>query len=323
MTARKAGTPQSTSWTRTADPERPRSTNADVVLGIDAGGTRMRARAVVGTQVVFEGRGGPGNPLMVAQETLSASYDAALRGCPEPSRVGACVAGTRDAEARDRVVRLLRGHFPAAELHVVPDYVATFHAAPDETDVCVIAGTGSLICSYTAGAYSLSGGYGWILGDHGGASRLGRAALEWIADNPACLGSRDLGGEIEALFSTRDMRRLVTLLHSSPAPAEFLARAAVTLTRRAEDGELWAVERLTHEMTLLARDVGAHVAAHFSDRPQVSVALSGGVWSSSAATGIFVDRLAKACPAAVSVARSRHEPIVGAVRFASSIPAVR
>ena len=69
-------------------------------------------------------------------------------------------------------------------MHVAPDYVAAFLAAPPDSDLCIVAGTGSVVCSRAVdGSFLISGGRGWILGDHGGAARLGQAALEhYVAD---------------------------------------------------------------------------------------------------------------------------------------------
>src|SRR6185437_17111265 len=58
-----------------------------VIVGIDAGGSSTRVRAQAGSVLVFEGAGGPGNPVMTGPETVRASYHAALGGCPAASRV--------------------------------------------------------------------------------------------------------------------------------------------------------------------------------------------------------------------------------------------
>ncbi|XIE82094.1 hypothetical protein AB6O49_07585 [Streptomyces sp. SBR177] len=69
-----------------------------VVVGIDAGGTRTRARcadAATGT-VLGEGTGGPGNALSVPAEELVRHLAEALRGALPPgaqAAVGAVVAG--------------------------------------------------------------------------------------------------------------------------------------------------------------------------------------------------------------------------------------
>ena len=98
-------------------------------------------------EVIYEGTGGPGNPLTADLETVRASYLAALAGCPLPARVAACVSGAGSEPRRTQITDLLAGRFPGADVLVVPDYVAAFLAAPPGTDVCVVAGTGSVVCS--------------------------------------------------------------------------------------------------------------------------------------------------------------------------------
>jgi hypothetical protein len=63
-----------------------------VVVGIDAGGSSTRVRALLSGATIYEGTGGPGNPLMADQETIRASYHAALAGCPDAARIAAARA---------------------------------------------------------------------------------------------------------------------------------------------------------------------------------------------------------------------------------------
>jgi hypothetical protein len=73
------------------------------------GGSSTRARAACHGVVVFEGSGGPGNPLATDEDTLQASYAAALAGCPDPSYVVACVSGAGSRDQQVRPVDLLNG----------------------------------------------------------------------------------------------------------------------------------------------------------------------------------------------------------------------
>src|SRR5215469_3739415 len=107
-------------------PEPP--ARSPVVVGIDAGGSSTRARAVAHGDLLFDGTGGPGNPLTVDERTLSASFAAALAGCPEPDHVAACVAGAANAEPSSRISGLLTRMFPGASVQVHPDYVAAAQA---------------------------------------------------------------------------------------------------------------------------------------------------------------------------------------------------
>jgi N-acetylglucosamine kinase-like BadF-type ATPase len=289
----------------------------DVVLGIDAGGSRTRARATRHGKVIYEGAGGPGNPFTTDLETLHASYLAALGGCPLPARVAACVSGAGRESRRAQITALLTDRFPGADVLVVPDYVAAFLAAPAGTDVCVVAGTGSVVCSEAAdGTYPVSGGQGWILGDHGSATRLGRAALEQFVADPAS-ANPSFTVAVEREFGASDWRLVVSAVSSARNPAPLLARAAPLLTAAAESSVPWAVDCLDAEMTTLAATAAGHIERHLSGAAELSVALSGGVWSSPLARSALIAALAQRCRCPVRVTRSSRDPVEGAVRLAA------
>jgi len=292
----------------------------DVAVGIDAGGSRTRARATRQGAVVYEGSGGPGNPLTADSETVRASYSAALAGCPTAATVAACVSGARGQAQREQIAGLLAGRFPGADIQVAPDYVAAFLAAPRGTDACIVAGTGSVVCSRAAdGGYRVSGGRGWILGDHGSAARLGRAALEHFVNHPAAVPA-SFTAAIGEIFGDSDWRSVVRAVQTARNPAPLLARAAPLLTAAAQTRQPWATELLDAEMTALAATAARHIEQHIHGAPEVRLALCGGVWASQIARSSLTSALTRASGCRVIVTRSLSDPIEGAVRLAGSIP---
>ncbi|HEX5188336.1 MAG TPA: BadF/BadG/BcrA/BcrD ATPase family protein, partial [Streptosporangiaceae bacterium] len=290
----------------------------NVAVGIDAGGSSTRARAVSGGTIVHEGAGGPGNPVMADRQTLHESYRAALAGCPSPRRVAACVSGTTDESKRAQVLDLLARRFPGAVVRVMPDFLGSVMAAPPGTDLCVVAGTGSVVCSRdAAGNCRVTGGSGWVLGDHGSAARLGQAALEYFVADPD-RASASLAGAVGQLFGRSDWRTVVRAVHDAPNPAPLLARAAPLLTRAAEDRVRWASELLDDEMSRLAASAASHIEQYLPGRHELQVALSGGVWTSTAARASFITALQRACGRHVAASRSPVDPLDGAVRLAEA-----
>ncbi len=292
--------------------------DAGVVVGIDAGGSSTRARAVRQGVVLFEGGGGAGNPVTAGDQALRASYAAALAGCPPAGRVVACVSGTRDQDRRRAVRLLIAESLPGAEVAVVPDYVGAVEASPAGTDVTVICGTGSLVCGRLAdGEFAISGGRGWILGDHGSATRLGQAALEWYCDDPD-RGAGEFAARVAELTGSGDWRSVVAAVHSSASPAALLARAAPLLTTAAQAGAGWATERLDADMSVLAATAMRHIG-RFARRPGiVHVALTGGVWSSQAAVAAFAAALDRLGPPQVVTSKALLSPLDAAVRLAAA-----
>jgi len=243
----------------------------------------------------------------------------AFAGCFVAGRVAACVSGTRGQAQRAQIAGLLVGRFPGADIHVAPDYVAAFLAAPQGTDACIVAGTGSVVCSRAGdGGYRVSGGLGWILGDHGSAARLGRAALEHFVSQPATVPA-SFAAAIGEIFGDSDRRSVVSAVQTARNPAPLLARAAPLLTAAAQTQQPWATERLDAEMTALAATAARHIEQHIAGTQEVHVALCGGVWASQIARSSLTSALARASSRRAVVTRSFGDPIAGAVRLAGSI----
>jgi glucosamine kinase len=290
-----------------------------VTVGIDAGGSSTRARAVDRGVVVHEGTGGPGNPIAADPRTLRASFGAALAGCPPAARVVACVSGAGAAAERDLLSALLAEFLPTARIEVRPDYVAAVAAAPEGTDVTIIAGTGSLICSRNADhTFAVSGGRTWVLGDHGSAARLGQALLEWYCNDPDAAHG-EFAVRVASALGDSDWRQIVKLIRAAANPAALLARAAPILTEAAQAGHPWAIERLDAELALLGAATMRHVDRHVRTRDQVRAALAGGVWASNQAVSSFTTALSRLGPPSVLAAPSRLSPLDGAVRLAANL----
>jgi N-acetylglucosamine kinase len=252
---------------------------------------------------------------MADEETIRSSYRAALAGCPQPQRVAACVSGTSDPARRAQIERLLAGHFPDASLRVLPDFTAALMAAPAGTDVCIVAGTGSVVCSQASdGSFRVTGGRGWILGDHGSAARLGRAALEHYVSRQEPDSFADA---ISQLLGSSDWRAVVNAVHAAPNPAPVLARAAPLVTAAAERHLPWAVRVLDEQMEALAESAMLHIEQYLPAAPQVQVALSGGVWASRAARASISQALTQADRGSITVVRSVRDPLDGAVLLAA------
>ncbi len=235
---------------------------------------------MIGGRVVHRGRGGPGNAATTPQRQLERHLNAAAHGCPSPRTVVACVAGAGLPRARRRVERVLAHRFPAARRRVYPDYVAAWAAAPPEADVAVIVGTGSVVCSRRGrGGFAVSGGRGWLRGDHGSAVRLGEALVRDHCRSPRA----ELAAPLGSLFGSAEPAGIAAALSSAETPQLLLARAAPLLTAAAATGEERAVSLLESEMLLLARTIDSHLGRHHRDRETPTLALSGGVASSLAA----------------------------------------
>lgn len=169
----------------------------DLVVGLDAGGTRTRAvlASAVDGRVLGQGVAGPGNALTVPVPLLTEHLaEAVARAVPEPdrARVVAVAGGFAGAAetAPDEPGRLnalaaltaalRRLGIAADSVGVSSDIEAAFATAPGTPadGLALVAGTGVVAmrirdrrCAVTVG------GDGWLLGDDGGGFWLGRSAV--------------------------------------------------------------------------------------------------------------------------------------------------
>ncbi|WP_405546473.1 hypothetical protein OG478_42885 [Streptomyces phaeochromogenes] len=216
------------------DPDRVRKRardhvrDRDLVVGLDAGGTRTRAvlASAVDGRVLGQGVAGPGNALTVPVPLLTEHLaEAVAMAVPEPdrARVVAVAGGFAGAAetAPDEPGRLnalaaltaalRRLGIAADSVGVSSDIEAAFASAPGAPadGLALVAGTGAVAmriidrrCAVTVG------GDGWLLGDDGGGFWIGRSAVRAalrMADGrggPTTLADavgRALGVPIEAL----------------------------------------------------------------------------------------------------------------------------
>jgi glucosamine kinase len=292
-----------------------------VFVGLDCGGSSSRVLAVdaEGT-VLFQGQSGAANLASTPEPRLRKNLQHATQGCPNATFVCGCFAGLVSDEVRLRGEHFLRQLFPEAQVRAEPDYSAAFYASPEPTDVCVIAGTGSLVCSRGAGgAIVKSGGRGYILGDYGSAYHFGRDALLSFLDDPDS-ASTQLRDAVQELFHTLDEGAIVSSIYRAATPAALLGRLAKALGQDARDGRAYALESLDRNLAMLAGVVQRHVERHLAN-DTVRISLTGGLWKGTPVfREAFSRLLVDALPVRqVEVIRSTRPPLYGAVELAKEM----
>lgn len=161
---------------------------SDYVLGLDGGGTQVRALlADAGGTALEEGTGGPCNIAAVPvadalAHAWQASETALSAANADPHSLRAVCAGVAGASVETNRIEFLHGLqtlFPNARVEVVPDYaVAHAGALNGAAGVLVVAGTGSIAYGENAeGQTHRTGGYGHVIDDGGSGYGVGRAAL--------------------------------------------------------------------------------------------------------------------------------------------------
>jgi N-acetylglucosamine kinase-like BadF-type ATPase len=199
---------------------------------------------------------------------------------------------------------ILAAEFPEAIVGVSADYLAAL-AACGEDAVCVVAGTGSLVCSQVGDEILKTGGRGYLFGDFGSAYRYGWEFVRHYLELDAVEDRA-----IEKCFGVSTPSEVLSTLYRGGPIAPKLARLAPSFGEAVKRRESFATEFLASETARLAEQILVHL--QMKDRP---VKLAGGLWKSSP---VYEIALRKAMPGA-AVSRLGRPPVEGAVILARGL----
>lgn len=284
-------------------------------LGLDCGGSSCRALVLDDElEPVFLAQGGSANLSTTPETVLDRSLHRALDGLPPVDFTCACFAGLISDERRAQAEALLRPLVGDGVLWIEADYVAALRAAPEETDACVIAGTGSVVCSWVGDHVERSGGGGYLLGDEGSGFRYGRAALRAYLADPVG-ASETLRYAVVMTFRTLEPAEVLSQLYGAPAPAAVLATLSTAFAQDVANGVPYAEEVLQEESSALAMTIDSHLRRHRPELVGGQIALAGGLWKRSIYRDALMASLGSLRPA-VAVVKSTQPPVRGAALLA-------
>jgi N-acetylglucosamine kinase-like BadF-type ATPase len=292
-----------------------------VFVGLDCGGSSSRVLAVDSSgEIVFQGQSGAANLASTPENRLRRNLSHATEGCPSADFVCGCFAGLVSDDLRMRGEDYLKQLFPRSRVRAEPDYTAALYAAPEGTDICVIAGTGSLVCSRCDGEVVKSGGRGFILGDYGSGYQFGRDGLLHYLDNPT-RSSPALREAIMEVFGSMQEGVIVSHVYKSPTPAMTIGKISKAVAQDAKAGEAYALASVDTNTMKLANIVAGHAQQYHSEQKEIGISLTGGVWkSASVFREQFELHLRKLLPGqAVHVQRVTRPPLYGAVELAKEM----
>jgi len=284
-------------------------------LGLDCGGSSCRALVLdEALEPVFLAQGGSANLTTTPESVLDRSLHRALEGLPPVDFTCACFAGMISEERRQQAETLLRPLIGHGRLWIEADYVAALRAAPEGSDACVIAGTGSVVCSWAEGRVVRSGGGGYLLGDEGSGFRYGRAALKAFLKDPAA-ASDTLRHAVQMTFRVDSPAEVPAVLYGASAPAALLASLSTACAQDAAAKVSYAVKALEEESDLLSQTVHEHLEKWSPDTSAGKIALAGGLWKRAIFRDAFTEALERQRPG-ISVVKSAHPPVRGAAMLA-------
>jgi len=260
----------------------PSFTRMAVFVGLDCGGSSSRVLAIdEHGKALFRGQSGPANLLSTPEAVLQRNLASAARGCPKPDAVCGCFAGLINSEERDKAIRELQSVFLRPDRFAQSRTTRLPWRPAAKADACVIAGTGSIVCSWSEGKVVKSGGRGPILGDPGSAAEIGREMLSLFLTTILCFEHFPDCRTRHLQDDGSQGRRAA--LYASSSPAKMLASLGKSVAAEAEEGTELAVKIIHDEMYALARLVHLHLEQYGTSVGNCPDRTSGGVWKSGAA----------------------------------------
>lgn len=270
---------------------------ADLVLGVEGGGTRTTAwiaTRIDGDETVLgAGTSGPSNPRAVGVGTALANLEEAIQSaCRDADVVGppfasACLglAGTGRLVERTLVEDWARAIGLAENIEVVSDAEPLLAAGtPEGWGVAIIAGTGSLaVARGSDGQFARAGGWGELFGDEGSGYSVAVAGLRAAAKS---VDNRSP----ETVLLSRMMRRLraaspgelVTAIYQKNRDRRQIAMLASEVVEAAANSDVIAKRILADAAAELAEMVHAAAdRAGLAGRPY-PLALTGGLLQNAA-----------------------------------------
>jgi N-acetylglucosamine kinase-like BadF-type ATPase len=294
---------------------------ANLVLGIDGGGTHTRASIVEGEQLLAHAEGGSIKRLRVGAEAAEANLRALLKdvyaqaGVTGVRAASAGVASASLPGVKEWITAVFL-EFGIARSEVVGDEVialdAAFRGGPG---ILQIAGTGTNTIGRTVdGSRECAGGWSSRLGDEGsgywiGVNSLRRALHAHDREQPT-----EILKKVGEIWATPSIEALVNLGDSTPGPD--FAALAPAINELAEAGDPVALGVLQQAATDLVESVllvRAKLRRKHAIAGELPVAWTGGVIEKMTLVRESFFAGLKAAAPLMPVARQAAVPLNGAV----------
>jgi N-acetylglucosamine kinase-like BadF-type ATPase len=301
---------------------------ADLIIGIDGGGTKTRV--VVATpecRVLGEGVSGPSNYLRVGMATAVASIQFAVRKALEAAGlkladvhvVYAGLAGLRSPTHRDEMLHALRPILPGVEIMVNTDAAVGLAGATDGAPgVVIISGTGAVAYGMNKrGDKWQAGGWGWVLGDEGSGYFIARRGLAAVVRAYDGRGRPTLMTEkLCAVFGVCDPRELPGMVYHPEVTTSDIAKYARFVTAAAKEGDEVAQDILREAGIELGQAMVAVVRKLEMTEDEFRVAYVGGTFRSGELLLAPIRKMLTVVAPKAQLGEPLFSPALGAVKLA-------
>jgi N-acetylglucosamine kinase-like BadF-type ATPase len=286
-----------------------------VVLGLDIGGSKSRARLVRDDQLIAEAEASSASLTAAGESRADTALAELLGRLPEAasSLDAVCVgaAGLSAPQARDFLRARLAPLTRSGTVVIVDDAALVLPAAGLADGIAVICGTGSIAIGQSEGRHQRAGGWGYLLGDEGSGYWIVRSAVRILLDRylrnepPGLLGERLL-----AAAGVPGLDALHGFFLARPEPP-FWARYAPDVLDSGDP----AVATLTAGAVRALADLAAAVAAGLAAAHPLPVVLAGGLMAHAGLRAATTSAIAAALPGS-DIRPLSEPPVAGAVRLA-------
>lgn len=293
------------------------TTTTPLIVGLDAGGTKLGARAEAfdGSRVVDVALPAEEWSASPASDAARWLHDRLRRVLPDGSIVAALGVGAQGLDTVEHAHEL-REQLAALGYRavVVNDAELLVPAAGRRSGIGVIAGTGSIAVGADASGRTLfAGGWGWVLGDEGGAPAVVReAAVAALRADDEGAPDDGLLSALQTAFGVTSAPALARAVNDDPTPENWGPRAPAVFAA-ADAGSALAigvVEEAAHSLAELVDRLIARGAAG------TDVVVAGSVFAHQPRLlSAFSGALAVAHPG-LAVVPLTDAPVAGAVELA-------
>jgi N-acetylglucosamine kinase-like BadF-type ATPase len=302
-------------------------------LGIDGGQTAIKSiLADEDGHIVGTGSGGPAihakddETRRQVSESLQQSVQEAFHqaGLSPKQRIESVFLGISGVNGPDTtaagIYRELAGeHLEASLIRVDIDArIALAGAIPSMIGVVTIAGTGSIAFGMNRqGESARAGGWGYLLGDEGGAYEIGRQALVAVGRYHDGLGPETaLAALILESMNIQDVSQVLPIIYQDPYPKLRIAQICILAAQAAREGDSVAKDLFLRGGRGLG-DLACAVSRRLGlGDPSLVVSGVGGVFQSAELIWKpFREEVLKHYPGA-TIARPLFPPLIGALLLA-------
>ncbi len=303
---------------------------ADLLIGVDGGGSRVRARlADARGETLGTGEASSANPhargIAAAQKEILLAIQRAFDDAHIPKQIAsaACLGiGGIDRDAERAEWSIWARSAIAVKVNVVNDGEIVLAAGSKENwGIALISGTGSIAWGKSrAGAMERAGGWGHLLGDEGSAYDLSRKALRAAAR--AADGRGPATKLLDAILNEwrlREPSELIPRVYRSEIMPADIALLAPAVIRIAQQGDSVARQLIERAAKALAQTVIAvALKLRFAEK-EIPLALTGGLLlQADSVRALLIEQLSQSGFHFAPVTLV-DEPVAGAVRVAKDL----